>query len=294
MNATSPFLKKNSPIFWAVAFIILMSNFAKAELPQAVSLDICADQYLLSLAERSQIIAVSTWADSENSYYRSRAADLNKIAGTVEEVLNIKPDVVIGSDRAFMVLPALKFYGIETNTPAYGHDAKILFKNLKDFGDALGRSVQAEKIIFNYKKRLQSLQSLPRSEIKIAYITPSGFTGGEGTYINDIIKLAGFSSYAQDRQITGWQPISLEQFLLSPPDLIVSSFFDDNEVHVSHWSLTRHPKINQVMNQIPTISIPGDLISCGGLFSIEIAEYINEFSAKILKDQAINEKGHNQ
>ena len=53
MNATLPILKKESPILWAVAFIILMGSFARAELPKAVSIDYCAAQYLLALADPS-------------------------------------------------------------------------------------------------------------------------------------------------------------------------------------------------------------------------------------------------
>ena len=262
-------------LFAALAAASLLSiQLARAEEPKAVSLDFCADQYLLALANPAQIMAVSKRATDENSYFREKAMGLDHFGGTVEEVLRLRPDVVIGTDWAFMILPVLSQYGIKTNVPDYGHQSYVLFKNIARFGDVLGRSDQAKKLIADYQKRLKTLKNIPKSKLTAAYITPSGYTGGTGTYIDDVISLAGYSSFAAANNIVGWQPISLETLLLDPPDLIISSFFNQSNVHVSHWSLTRHPKVARMMNEIPTISIPGNLISCGGLFSIEIAEYI--------------------
>mgnify|MGYP003624586243 CR=1 FL=1 len=258
----------------------LSASLAHAEGPKAVSLDFCADQYLLALADPVQIMAVTKMATNENSYFREKATGLNQFGGTVEEILKLRPDVVIGTDWAFMTLPVLSQYDIETTIPDYGHQSEVFFRNIARFGDALSRSDQARTLIENYQKRLDALKSIPMSELTAAYITPSGYTGGTGTFIDDAIKLAGYSSFAETHNIVGWQPISLETLLLNPPDLIVSSFFDQNDVHVSHWSLIRHPKIEQMMSEIPTISIPGNLISCGGLFSIEIAEYVSAVGKK--------------
>lgn len=261
-----------SAVFAAASF--LSNEVAYAEDPMAVSLDFCADQYLLALADPKQIMAVSKLATNENSYFKDKAIGIPQFGGTVEEVLKLRPDVVIGTDWAFMVFPVLSHYGITTTLPDYGHQSDVFFKNISRFGDVLNRNDQANKVIQNYQKRLKTLKATPKSKLTAAYLTPSGYTGGIGTYIDDVITLAGYSSFAQAHNIIGWQPISLETLLLNPPDLIISSFFDQDDVQLSHWSLTRHPKVAQMMNDIPTISIPGNLISCGGLFSIEIAEYI--------------------
>ncbi|MEZ5758221.1 MAG: ABC transporter substrate-binding protein [Emcibacteraceae bacterium] len=252
------------------------------ELPKAVSLDFCADQYLLALADPKQIIAVSKYAKDQNSFYRDRAAGLKQYGGTVEEILMMKPDVVLGTDWSFMIQPALKNYGIETDTPQYGYETDILLKNLEHFGEVLNRHKQAEKIKTDYIDRLSKLEKLPKSDIRAAYITPSGYTGGTGTYIDNIIKLAGFKSLAEENGTIGWQPLSLEKLLMNPPDLIVTSFFGQSDVEVSHWSLTRHPEIQKIMAEIPTVSIPSDMISCGSLFSIEIADYIHDEGEKTL------------
>lgn len=286
MNALLPNLKKYPPILWAVTFFMLMADFTRAEMPKAVSIDYCADQYLLALADPSQIIAVSNSATDQHSFYRKKAAELNRFAATAEQIIALNPEIVIGTDGAYNVLTFLTKYDINTVIPEFGHEVNTHFKNLAMYGDVLNRTDQANKIIENYQSRLGILKQKTRKNITVAYLTPSGFTAGTGTFIDDIIKLAGLNSFAEVNNLVNWQPLSLELMLVSPPDLIISSFFDQDDVHISHWSLTRHPEIDKMIKNIPTITVPGDILSCSGLFSIEAAEYIREAA-----DQALNKKG---
>lgn len=289
MKTTVAILNKYPPIFWAVAFIILTGNSAHAQLPKAISLDYCADQYLLALGDKSQIMALSKNAVRQPSFYEKKAKALKKINVNTEELLVMKPDVVIATDSAFAILPALKHYNINTIKAGYDHERQEIYNNYKHFGAALKRSDQAELIINDYKKRWAALKNLSHENIKVAYITPSGFTAGAGTFVNDIIKLAGFNSLAQENGMIGWLPISLELLLINPPDLIITGFFDRTDVHVSYWSLSRHPKINQMMNEIPTISLPSNLLSCNGQFAIEAAEYIRKEAGPLLQGKSDNE-----
>lgn len=286
MNATLPYVNKKSSIHLAVAFFMLMAGFVRAELPKAVSIDYCADQYLLALADPSQIIAVSNSATDQHSFYRKKAAELKGFAATAEQIIALNPELVIGTDGAYNVLPTLNNYGINTVIPKYGHSPNTHFENLVMYGEVLNRSDQAQKIIENYRIRLKELKQKPHKNITVAYLTPSGFTAGTGTFIDDIIKLAGLDSFAEVNNLVNWQLLPLELMLVSPPDLIISSFFDQDDVHISHWSLTRHPEIRKMIENIPTIPVPGDVLSCSGLFSIEAAEYIRKFA-----DQLLNEKG---
>lgn len=284
MNATRPTLKKNPPILWAVAFIIFLGQHSIAASPKAISLDYCADQYLLALGNEKQIIALSNFATSQPSFYAKRAEQLKKININAEEILTINPDVVLATDSAFAVLPTLQRYDIRVIKTGFGHDRKTFYQNIENFGRALERRPRADAIIEDYKKRVTILEQLPRQNIKVAYITPSGYTGGGGTFVNDIIKLAGFNSLAEENEIIGWQPLSLELLFINPPDLIITSFFDQKDVHISHWSLSRHPKIKQMINEIPTISVPSNLLSCNGQFSIEAAEFIHRSAIVIMQE----------
>ena len=60
-----------------------------------VSLDYCADQYLLQLVEPERILALSRDAGREFSYLREAAAGLPTVRPAAEDVLVLGPDLVI-------------------------------------------------------------------------------------------------------------------------------------------------------------------------------------------------------
>ena len=62
-----------------------------------VSLDFCSDQYVLKLADRAQILALSPDAGREFSFMREAAAGLPTVRPVAEDVLILQPDLVIRS-----------------------------------------------------------------------------------------------------------------------------------------------------------------------------------------------------
>ncbi|MCC3861524.1 ABC transporter substrate-binding protein [Pseudemcibacter aquimaris] len=273
--------------FLMTAFMILMSGVSHADRPRAVSIDFCADQYLLALASNDQIVSISKQSLEPHSYYRDRAKTLPNFDGTLEQILTLKNTHIMATEGAYNVLPALINYGIETIRTSYGHRPEVVYENIENFAKFLNQEERGQTLIKERQTILAKLQSLPSKNKTILYLTPSGYTAGTSTYVDDVIKMAGYKSYAETHGITSWQPLSLERVILNPPDLIITSFFDNKNVHVSHWSLTRHPKIVELMDHIPTIPVPGQLSACGGLFSIEAADYIRNQADDLLKHEEI-------
>ena len=59
------------------------------------SLDQCADQYVLALAPRGDIVGLSTRARNADSYLRAEAAGLPQRRATREAILAARPTVVV-------------------------------------------------------------------------------------------------------------------------------------------------------------------------------------------------------
>jgi len=74
----------------------LGGNATHAALPTVASINLCADQFVLALADPEQIVTVS-WlsADPEESLFASAASRHPLNYGTAEELLRFHPDVVI-------------------------------------------------------------------------------------------------------------------------------------------------------------------------------------------------------
>ena len=243
--------------------------------PQIVSLDYCADQYVLALADRDQIKALSMDADQLHSFYRDRAAGLTKFHSTMEEVINFHPDVAVQSWRVTArVRELVNRIGTILIVPPYGKGAETVIENTRLAGKAFAQEKRAKALIADYHTRLKKLQDAPKSRLRAAYVTPSGFTAGLGTFVDEMIGLAGFTSYAASHNLKGWQRLSLEYLVMDPPDIFIASFFDTSLATQSSWSISRHGRLYKMLKDIPTIFLPGRYLSCNSLFLVDAAERI--------------------
>ncbi len=77
------------------AFWFFLSPPTAAEPARIVSLDYCADQFVLALADLAQVAALSRGSRRDDSYFRARAAGIRQTRGTLEEVLALNPDLVV-------------------------------------------------------------------------------------------------------------------------------------------------------------------------------------------------------
>ncbi|MBT5187888.1 MAG: ABC transporter substrate-binding protein [Kordiimonadaceae bacterium] len=269
----------------ALAWVIFMgvvmpspsfpADKTQSQLPRIVSLDYCSDQFVLMLADRDQIIAVSDAAEDIYSFYRDLAKGLPNSKSSIEEVIMLKPDVAVQTYSAAAHMAEMtKRTNIKLVATKYGSDPETVYENITMVGKALGQVPRADEFNKSYSERLLALKNQPHSSLKIAFITPSGTTAGVGTNVDDIIKLAGFESYAEANGFMGWLSLPIENLILDPPDMFITGFFEKGAVTQSNWSLSRHDYLFEMMNEIPTINLPGSMMSCNGLFNIDAAELI--------------------
>ncbi len=67
-----------------------------AELPRIASINLCTDQLLVTLADPAQILGLSPYSrDPARSWDAAKAAQFPKLSGEAEDVLVLKPDVVV-------------------------------------------------------------------------------------------------------------------------------------------------------------------------------------------------------
>ena len=80
-----------------LGFGLLVSGVSAGQAagPSVASLDFCADQYVLALADTEQIVGVSPHAETEFSYFAEKAAGIPKIRPTAEEILVLEPEMVV-------------------------------------------------------------------------------------------------------------------------------------------------------------------------------------------------------
>ncbi len=274
---------------------VLASDTEKNYKPKILSLDYCADQYVLALADRTQILALSQDADKDHSFHKKRAIGLPKFHSTMAEVVILQADVAVQSWRVTnRIEDIITRIGTKLIVPKYGSDPEIVIDNVRLVGQSFGQKKRASALIEDYRSRLDNLRTEPKTRLRAAYVTPSGLTAGMGTFVDEIIQLAGFSSYAASRGLVNWQTLPMEDLLIDPPDIFIASFFDTSLATQSRWSIARHNRLYQMLQDIPTIFLPGRYLSCNGLFLVDAAERIrsNAIEMKIITHKAIPEVAH--
>ncbi|AHC73786.1 hypothetical protein P856_574 [Candidatus Endolissoclinum faulkneri L5] len=238
-----------------------------------VSLDYCSDQYVLEIADQTQIRGVSHEASKPFSYHQKLAIGLPTIRPTAEAILAISPEIVVYSWAGNQYLVSiLTRAGIKTINISNCQNYKTIFTNFTKVAEALNRPITS--IITEQQSRISTLKSQPKLSMRALYITPSGTTGGIGSDIDAMIRLAGLENMAASLGYLGWRTIPIEQIITNPPDLYIVSFFNAHEVSLSYWSSTRNPYIARSMGEIKTVSIPSRFLSCNGMFSVKAAEYL--------------------
>ena len=250
--------------------------------PGVVSLDYCADQYVLALAAADQIVAVSPDATAEYSYLANKAHGLPQVAPTAETVLLAAPDLIVrqwgGGHGAG---PILERFGMPVAQIMSGETVDSTVANLRAIGDAMGQRDRADALIADMQSRLAQVQDVSAGQDdaplrRALYITPGGATTGTGTFVDAIITAAGLHNMGADGGREGWYPIDLEQMILDPPDIIIAGFFDLHRAQTDHWSIARHSLLREMMQDRPTIMVPSRLLACSAWFFVDAVELIHD------------------
>jgi iron complex transport system substrate-binding protein len=243
--------------------------------PRIVSLDYCADQYVLALADRDHVLALSPDADRDFSYLRQQARGLPQVAPRAEAVLALRPTVVVRSYGGGPRMGALlDRAGVERVEIPWSPDLAGAVEALRTVAAALGASERGEALARRTEARLAALA--PERELlpgrpRALYMTAGGVTTGPGTLVHEMLRSAGVGNF---QEASGWRPLPLERLARDQPDLVVAAFLDAPDHSVYRWSAMRHPVARRQLETRPVVSIDGAWTACGAWFLIDAIEEI--------------------
>lgn len=247
-----------------IAAVLMLGGAAEAA-PRVMSLDQCSDQYVLALSPREAIVGVSPRVDDRDSYLRDKAAGLPQRRATAEAVLAARPDVVVrywGGD--LRLAETLEKRGIKVARIEEADDFAGVAANVRRVAEALDRMEAGEQIVADMEDKLAASKEAWGGK-RALYMTPGGFTAGEGTLIHAILLAAGLKSVAGP----GYAPVSLEGLALKPPAAMVLGFFDDFATAMERWGPGRHRVVSRLVETRTVGSLPGAIAGCPGWFAAD-------------------------
>lgn len=224
-----------------------------------VSLNTCADQYVLALADPEQIAALSPYGhDPELSAAVAQARKFRVLRRPAEEVLAIRPDLLIGfPDGAGGVVGAPPGQWRRLGLASADSFATIRAQ-IREVATAVGHPERGDALIRAMERDLAALPRAARGGVA-AYYQRRGYMTGTGTLVDELIRRAGLTNLAARLGKPALAQVPLEQMIAARPDwLIVES--GSEKVVDQGTEMLHHP----VLRSIPRIRLPQAWTVCGG------------------------------
>lgn len=251
--------------------MIMAAGAAEARPLRVMSLDQCADQYVLALRPDAEL-ALSPRADDPDAWLREAARGRARVRPTLESAVTFRPDVVVrywgGEPR---LLARLESRGTPTSIIADASDFNGIRANIRAVAQALDATDRGETLIRRMDARLAGAAPKSAERPTALYLTPGGFTAGQGTLIDAIFRAAGFRN-AADKPF--FNPVSLERVALFPPVRFVLGFFDQPR---GDWrGPGRHPVVRKAAEGKVAARLPAAALTCPAWFAADAAALLAE------------------
>ncbi|WHO41078.1 ABC transporter substrate-binding protein [Sphingobium sp. AP49] len=236
-----------------------------------VSLNLCADQLLVALADRNQIAGLTHNAgDQQMSAVAGATKGLPILDGSAEQILAVNPDLVIGMparrNPAIAILKAQHYPAVDLKSADSYAD---IVASIRTVAQAIGHADRGEAMIARMDRDLAALPRAPRPKVA-AYYQRRGYMTGTGTLVDDLMTRAGLRNLAADLGKPAIAQISLEEMVAARPDyLIVESATD--RISDQGTEMLHHP----ALRSIPRISLPQAWTVCGGPAYVQAAQALS-------------------
>ncbi len=141
-----------------------------------------------------------------------------------ERLVASRPDLALMVDGNLEVRRHLRDRGV----PVFVYQPRTLKaarSDIRRLGRLLGAGAAADRLVARISGRLEAIAArLPASRPRVFYeVWPEPLTTtGPGTFLGDVIRLAGGVNLVQDRGVD-WPQLSLERLVVGDPDVVVTA-----------------------------------------------------------------------
>ena len=265
-------------MFLALVALAFAAGDGAHAAPRIVSLDQCADQYVLALAPRGEIAGLSKRALNDDSYLRAQAAGLPQVRQTLESVLGARATIAVTYWTADARLPeALRRRGVQVVQIDEAADFPGVRADVRKVSAALGQPAAGEGLVARMDASLRRSQGA-WGGARALYLTPGGFTAGPDTLVGAMLAAAGLVSATP---AASYAPVSLESLVMRPPAALVLGFFRDLDGGRQHWTIAGSGYLRGLVRDRAIASLPGSVLGCPAWFAADGAAALAAARPKI-------------
>ena len=254
---------------------------AAADRPQRiVSMNLCTDQLVMLLADRERIASVSYLAaDPRSSVLSAQAGDLHLNHGLAEEILPLRPDLVVAG--VFTTRPTvflLRKLGYPVIDVPVANGLDDIRANIRRVAAALGEPARGDRLIADFDARLDPHAPAADRRPLAALYWANGWTSGRGTLASAIVAAAGFRNLADTLGIAGTGQLPLATLLTAGPEVLIMGRVHDGPARANE--VFRHPALRRAFADKPIVRVPDRFWVCGTPFVAEAIARLSEAASR--------------
>jgi iron complex transport system substrate-binding protein len=263
-----------------VATLALPDALSAANLPRIVSMNVCSDQLLLTLADPEQILGLSRFSrDGWQSWAADRARRYPVLAGGAEDVLVAKPDIVVASlfDKRSTreLLKANGLHLAEFTVPRTLDEVK---DQIREMGEVVQHPDRARAEIARLDAAIaRARQAATDKHYRVLPLSRRGWVSGRDSLVSSLLTETGLLNPAGELGVAFGGFASLEAIISLKPDFILVSEAGDRAEDDGRAFLL-HPALERFYPPEKRIVIPERLTVCGGVM---LAEALDVLTAEL-------------
>lgn len=227
---------------------------------RVASINPCVDAVLAAVADPSTIAAVSHYSQDPRatSVSLAWARRFPATSGTAEELVALRPDVVLGGTGTDpSTAAALRHLGIpliEYGVPETVADSVAQVRAIAAVVRRPARGEAAARAI--------ERAAMPSTVRKVPALIwrDGGLVLGGGTLADALMTRAGFVNASARYGMGKWGVLPLEQLIAAPPRLLLSTVAGET----GDGRAAMHPALRRLGTRIRIAPLPARLMNCGG------------------------------
>jgi iron complex transport system substrate-binding protein len=263
----SPVARLLSGVAAAGVAAILAATAAHADAPhRIVSINLCADELLLTLADPDQIAGLSIYAtDPDLSFTADAAKAYRHDAADAESVIGLNPDLVLAGrytkldTRQMLTRLGYRLELLDSASSIAGSE-----KTIRQVATLVGHPERGEALVAAIEAATAKAEAAaPLSHPTAAVYQRRGYVTGGDTLTGELLSVAGFTNDGGSLAGKYGGFVPLEKIVADPPDyIVVSSAITRAEDQGS--ALLDHPALTALYPPDRRIALPDKLTACGG------------------------------
>lgn len=247
-----------------------------------VSINPCVDALLRELGVDDRILAVSHLSHDPraSSVPLEWARRFPATAGTAEEVIALRPDlVIVGPHVAPATVAMLERLGIAVMLLPVPRTVEESLAQVQTLGARLGAEARAGALAERIEAAVTAAAP-PGAGLTGALVWQAGgLVPGPGTLVSDLMRRAGLGNESAAHGLADWDVLGLERLIARPPELLLSPAAPGG----SEDRLLAHPALARLQGLVAAADFPARLMHCAGPTIIEASAVLAEARAGVAR-----------